>query len=145
VNQWHYDERLVRRIEHIAIAVKDVEASTRLFKTLLGVNPSHIETLPDERVKVAFFELGESRLELVQGIGSDNPMSKFIERRGEGLHHICLEVEDLPETLRLLDAAGFPLIDSVPKPGSSGTRVAFLHPKGCNGVLIELVEQPGSA
>ena len=136
---------MVRRIEHIAVAVKDVEASTRLFKTLLGTTPSPIEMLPDERVKVAFFELGESRLELVQGIGSDNPMSKFIERRGEGLHHICFEVEDLPETLRLLDAAGFPLIDSVPKPGSSGTRVAFLHPKGCNGVLIELVEQPGSA
>jgi methylmalonyl-CoA/ethylmalonyl-CoA epimerase len=132
----------VRRIEHIAIAVKDVEASARLFKTLLRINPSHIETLPDEHVKVACFELGGSRLELVQGIGSDNPMSTFIERRGEGLHHICLEVEDLPETLRLLDAAGFPLIDSVPKPGSSGTRVAFLHPKGCNGVLIELVEQP---
>lgn len=72
-------------------------------------------------------------------------MGKFIERRGEGLHHICLEVEDLPETLRLLDAAGFPLIDSVPKPGSGGTRVAFLHPKGCNGVLIELVEQPNRA
>ncbi|MDE2180283.1 MAG: methylmalonyl-CoA epimerase [candidate division NC10 bacterium] len=135
----------MRRIEHIAIAVKDVEASTGLFKTLLGINPRQIETLPDEHVKVACFELGGSRLELVQGIGSDNPMSKFIERRGEGLHHICLEVEDLPETLRLLDAAGFPLIDSVPKPGSSGTRVAFLHPKGCNGVLIELVEQPSGA
>jgi methylmalonyl-CoA/ethylmalonyl-CoA epimerase len=133
---------MVRRIEHIAIAVKDAEASARLFETLLGIGRGHMETLPDERVKVAFFELGGSRLELVQGIGADNPTGKFIERRGEGLHHICLEVEDLPQTLRLLDAAGFPLIDSVPKPGSSGTRVAFLHPKGCNGVLIELVEQP---
>ena len=136
---------MVRRIEHIAIAVKDLETSTRLFETLLGINRSRIETLPDERVKVAFFELGESRIELVEGIGSDNPTSKFIERRGEGLHHICLEVEDLPETLRLLHAAGFPLIDRVPKPGSSGTRVAFMHPRGCNGVLIELVEQPSKA
>lgn len=136
---------MVRRIEHIAIAVKDVETSARLFETLLGINRGCIETLPDERVKVAFFELGESRIELVQGIGSDNPMSTFIERRGEGLHHICLAVEDLPETLKLLHAAGFPLIDSVPKQGSRGTKVAFLHPKGCNGVLIELVEQPSEA
>ena len=136
---------MVRRIEHIAIAVKDVETSVRLFETLLGKGCSYVETLPDERVKVAFFELGEGRIELVEGIGSDNPTSKFIERRGEGLHHICLEVEDLPETLRLLHAAGFPLIDRDPKPGSSGTRVAFLHPKGCNGVLIELVEQASEA
>ena len=136
---------MVRRIEHIAIAVKDVEASARLFETLLGKGCGDIETLPDERVKVAFFELEGGRIELVEGIGSDNPTSKFIERRGEGLHHICLEVEDLPETLRLLHAAGFPLIDSAPKPGSSGTRVAFLHPKGCNGVLIELIEQPSEA
>lgn len=136
---------MVRRIEHIAIAVKDVEVSARLFETLLGINRGRIETLPDEHVKVAFFELGGSRIELVEGIGSDNPTSKFIERRGEGLHHICLEVEDLSETLRLLHASGFPLIDSVPRSGSSGTRVAFLHPKGCNGVLIELVEQPSKA
>lgn len=133
---------MVRRIEHIAIAVKDVETSARLFETLLGIGRGRIEALPDENVKVAFFELGGSRIELVEGIGSDNPTSRFIERRGEGLHHICLEVEDLSETLRLLQAAGFPLIDSVPRPGSRGTRVAFLHPKGCNGVLIELVEQP---
>ena len=136
---------MVRRIEHIAIAVKDVEASVRLFETLLGKGCGYIETLPDERVKVAFFELGGSRIELVEGIGSENPMIKFIEKRGEGLHHICLEVEDLPATLRLLHAAGLPLIDRVPKPGSRGRRVAFLHPKGCNGVLIELVEQPSKA
>jgi methylmalonyl-CoA/ethylmalonyl-CoA epimerase len=136
---------MVRRIEHIAIAVRDVDASARLFAVLLGLTPGHIETLPDERVKVAFFELGGSRLELVQGIGSDNPMTKFIERRGEGLHHLCLEVEDLPKTLTFLEAAGFPLIDSVPKPGSRGTQVAFVHPNGCNGVLIELVEQPSRA
>ncbi|MDE2059665.1 MAG: methylmalonyl-CoA epimerase [candidate division NC10 bacterium] len=136
---------MMRRIEHIAIAVKDVEASTRLFETLLGINRSRIEVLPDEHVKVAFFDLGGSRIELVQGTESDNPMSKFIERRGEGLHHICLEVEDLPGTLSRLHEAGFLLIDRVPKSGSSGTRVAFLHPKGCNGVLIELVEQPSRA
>jgi methylmalonyl-CoA/ethylmalonyl-CoA epimerase len=136
---------MVRRIEHIAIAVKDVEASTRLFGMLLGINPGRVETLPDEGVKVAFFELGGSRIELVEGIGSENPMSTFIERRGEGLHHICLAVEDLPETLKLLQAAGFPLIDSIPKQGSGGTKVAFLHPKGCNGVLVELVEQSSEA
>lgn len=133
---------IVRRIEHIAVAVKDVEAAVKLFETLLGVTGSGIETLPEEHVKVAFFELEGSRLELVEGIDPDNPMSKFIERRGEGLHHICLEVENLSETLGRLQAVGFPLIDRVPKAGSRGTRVAFVHPKGCGGVLIELVEQP---
>jgi methylmalonyl-CoA epimerase len=132
---------MVRRIEHIAIAVKDVDASAKLFETLLGADRGHTETLPDERVKVAFFELGDSRIELVEGMGSENPMAKFIEKRGEGIHHICLEVEDLPATLSRLERAGFPLIDKVPKPGSRWTRVAFLHPKGCNGVLVELVEQ----
>lgn len=132
---------MVTRIEHIAIAVKDVEASAKLFEKLLGIDRGHTETLPAERVKVAFFELGDTRIELVEGIGSDNPTVKFIEKRGEGIHHICLEVEDLPGELSRLDAAGFALIDKVPKPGSRGTKVAFLHPKGCNGVLVELVEQ----
>ncbi|PWB80838.1 MAG: methylmalonyl-CoA epimerase [Candidatus Methylomirabilota bacterium] len=136
---------MARRIEHIAVAVKDVKASVKLFETLLGMKGSDIETLPEEHVKVAFFELEGSHLELVQGIGSDSPMSTFIERRGEGLHHICVEVEDLPQTLELLHAAGFPLIDRVPKAGSRGRRVAFVHPKGCSGVLIELVEQPSRA
>ncbi|NJD68186.1 MAG: methylmalonyl-CoA epimerase [Candidatus Methylomirabilota bacterium] len=136
---------MVHRIEHIAVAVKDLEASTRLFEILLGLNGSEIETLPNERVRVAFFELGEGRLELVQGIGADNPMSTFIERRGEGLHHICFEVDDLCETLKQLHAAGFPLINNVPRTGSRGTKVAFVHPRGCHGVLVELVEQPNSA
>lgn len=132
---------MIRQINHIAIAVKDVEASAKLFKTLLGIAPGHTETLPAERVRVAFFKLGDNRIELVEGIGSENPTAKFIEKRGEGIHHICLEVEDLPATLKRLDAAGFPIIDKVPKTGAGGTRVAFLHPKGCNGVLVELVEQ----
>ena len=132
---------MIRQINHIAIAVKDVEASTKLFRTLLGIAPGHTETLPAERVRVALFKLGDSRIELVEGIGSENPTAKFIEKRGEGIHHICLEVEDLPAALSRLDAAGFPLIDKVPKTGAGGTRVAFLHPKGCNGVLVELVEQ----
>jgi len=134
---------MVRRIEHIAIAVKDVEASAKLFETLLGIDRGHTEILPEERVKVAFFELGDSRIELVEGTGSDNPMARFIEKRGEGIHHLCFEVNDLPAVLKRLESAGFPLIDRVPKPGSRGTRVAFLHPKGCNGVLVELVEQSG--
>jgi methylmalonyl-CoA epimerase len=132
---------MVRKINHIAIAVKDVEASAKLFKVLLGTDPGHTETLSAERVRVSFFKLGDTKIELVEGIGSENPTAKFIEKRGEGIHHICLEVEDLSAALSRLDAAGFPLIDKVPKTGAGGTRVAFLHPKGCNGVLVELVEQ----
>lgn len=133
---------MVRRIEHVAIVVKDVEASAGLFETLLGIERGHTETLPSERVKVAFFELGGCRIELVEGIGSDNPTAKFIEKRGEGIHHLCLEVDDLAATLKRLEGAGFPLIDRAPRPGSRGTKVAFLHPRGCNGVLVELVESP---
>jgi methylmalonyl-CoA epimerase len=132
---------MIGKIHHIAIAVKDLEASTRTFEQILGVPPSKVQEVPSEKVRVAFFPFGGAEVELVQGLGADNPLASFIAKRGEGIHHICFEVDDLQGTLDRLAAAGLPLLDRTGKPGACG-QVAFLHPKGANGVLIELLQKP---
>ncbi len=132
---------MIKRVDQIAIAVKDLEAAKRFYAGILGLPLVHTEVLEEERVKVALFRVGEVEIELVEGIGEENPLAKFLAKRGEGLHHISLEVEDLEGALARLERAGIPLIDQAPRKGASGTRVAFLHPKGCHGVLIELVEK----
>lgn len=132
---------MIKRIDQIAIAVKDLEQAARFFREAIGLQLTHTELLQEERVKVALFQVGGSEIELVEGIGEENPIAKFLEKRGEGLHHISLEVESLEKALDRLEACGVPLIDKVPRRGAHGTKVAFLHPKGCHGVLIELVEK----
>ena len=132
---------MIRKIDHIAIAVKDLEASARTFEQILGIPPSKVQEVPTEKVRVAFFPFGGAEIELVQGLGAENPVASFIAKRGEGIHHICFEVEDLQRTLDRLAAAGIPLLDRTGKPGACG-QVAFLHPKGANGVLIELLQKP---
>lgn len=132
---------MIRKVDHIAIAVRDLEASARTFQQILGVPPTKVQEVPTEKVRVAFFPFGGAEIELVQGLGADNPLANFLAKRGEGIHHICLEVDDLEETLARLAAAGVPLLDRTGKPGACG-RVAFLHPKAANGVLIELVQKP---
>ncbi len=131
---------MIKKIDHIAIAVKDLEASARTFEQILGVPPTRIQEVPTEKVRVAFFPFSGAEIELVQGLGTGNPVANFIARRGEGIHHICFEVDDLPGTLDRLAAAGVPLLDRTGKPGACG-QVAFLHPKGANGVLIELLQR----
>ena len=135
---------MIGKIHHIAIAVKDLEASARTFEQILGVPPSKVQEVPSERVRVAFFPFGGAEIELVQGLGAENPVANFIAKRGEGIHHICFEVADLQSTLDRLAAAGIPLLDRTGKPGACG-QVAFLHPKGANGVLIELVQKAHGA
>lgn len=132
---------MIKRVDQIAIAVKDLEAAKWFYAEVLGLPLIHTEVLEEERVKVALFKVGEVEIELVEGIGEENPLAKFLAKRGEGLHHISLEVEDLEGALARLERAGVPLIDRSPRKGASGTKVAFLHPKGCHGVLIELVEK----
>ena len=132
---------MIKKIDHIAVAVKDLEASARTFEQILGAPPTRLQEVPTEKVRVAFFPFGGAEIELVQGLGADNPVANFIERRGEGIHHICFEVDDLQGTLDRLAAAGVPLLDRTGKPGACG-QVAFLHPKGANGVLIELLQKP---
>ena len=131
---------MIKRVAHIAIAVRDLEAASKFFEQNLGLRRHVVEVLEEEKVKIAFFPLGDTEVELVEGIGPDNPVAKFLEKRGEGIHHIALEVENLQQQLDFLASRGVPLLDRAPRDGGQGTKVAFLHPKGTHGVLIELVE-----
>ncbi len=135
---------MIKRIAHIAIAVRDLEAASKFFEQSLGLRRHAMEVLEEEKVKIAFFPLGDTEVELVEGIGPDNPVAKFLAKRGEGIHHIALEVENLQQQLDVLASKGVPLLDRAPRDGGQGTKVAFLHPKGSHGVLIELVEVPRS-
>ena len=125
-------------IAHIGIAVKDLEASKKLFGSLTGSAASHEETVADQKVRTAMFAFGETSLELLEGTAPDSPITRFIEKRGEGIHHIAIVVDDLESELLRLKQEGFQLIDEHPRMGAGNMLVAFLHPKSTNGVLIEL-------
>ncbi len=127
------------KIDHIGIVVRDIQQALGFYESALGLSLSQVVEVPDQKVQVAFLPVGESNIELVQPLTDDTGTAKFLEKRGEGIHHICLEVEDIETALARLKVHGAPLIDEVPRPGAHG-RVAFIHPKGAYGVLIELVE-----
>ena len=127
------------KIDHIGIVVRDIQQALGFYESALGLSLSQVVEAPDQKVQVAFLPVGESNIELVQPLTDDTGTAKFLEKRGEGIHHICLEVEDIEASLAQLKAHGAPLIDEVPRAGAHG-RVAFIHPKGAHGVLIELVE-----
>lgn len=129
-------------IDHIGIAVSDLDAAIRLYRSLFGSGPDSTEEVADQKVRTAFFSAGESNIELLEPTGDDSPISKFLARRGDGIHHICLAVADLERFLDELRQSGVRLIDSVPRTGAHGKRVAFVHPKSTGGVLIELSEAP---
>jgi methylmalonyl-CoA/ethylmalonyl-CoA epimerase len=126
-------------LDHIAIAVRSIDAA-RIY-TALGLPVEHIETVETQGVKTAFLPVGDASLELLEPLSPDSPIGKFIDKRGEGIHHICLRVTNLEEHLEQLKRQGFRLIDEAPVPGARGCRVAFLHPAAGNGVLIELSEK----
>ena len=126
------------KLDHIGIAVRSIEAAA--IYQALGLTVDHIETVPTQRVKTAFLSVGDSNLELLEPTDADSTIAKFIEKRGEGIHHICLRVDDLDAHLARLKAQGFRLINESGVPGAHGCRVAFLHPAAGNGVLIELSE-----
>lgn len=128
----------MQRIEHIGIAVKDLTASIALFEQLLNTPCYKTEVVAREGVETAFFQTGESKIELLQANSEDSPISKFIARKGEGIHHIAFAVENIEAEMRRLEALGFELLSDAPKPGADGKMVCFLHPKGTNGVLVEL-------
>lgn len=130
-------------IAHIAIAVRDLEAAKGVFSKLLGVSPRHEEHVPGQRVKAAFFRVGNVDIELLEGTAPDSPVSKFIARRGEGIHHISLEVADVAGEMARLRQEGFELVDEQPRPGADDARVAFLHPRTTHGVLVEIGEHTG--
>ncbi len=130
-------------LDHVAILVADLDAAITLYRDVYGLTLHEVEVVPSEKVKVAIFGEGLGRIELISPTGPDSPMAKAIEKRGEGLHHVCLEVADLVKAIAGLKAQGAPLLDEKPRPGAGGTEVAFVHPKGSNGVLVEL-KQAGS-
>lgn len=132
------------KLDHIAVAVRDLDQAKANFEERLGLTCEHVEEVPTEKAKVAFFDVGGPHIELVASTEPGAAIDRSIEKRGEGLHHICLEVEDIEATLAFAKAAGLKLINESPVPGAKGTRVAFAHPKALNGVMVELVEKPQS-
>ena len=129
------------KLHHIGIAVGSLAAARPVFEKLLGRPPESIEMVEEQKVRVAMFQVGESRLELLEPTCEDSPLARSLAKRGQGLHHIALEVEDLAGTLRELESAGVRLIDREPRRGAGNEQVAFLHPANAAGVLIELVEE----
>jgi len=131
---------MLKKIEHIGIAVKDLEKSNNLYTKLLGVNHYKTEFIKSESVKTSFFRIGESKIELLQATDPKSPIAKFIEKRGEGVHHIAFDVENIEIEIQRLIKKGFELINKTPKLGADNKRIAFLHPKSSGGVLIELCQ-----
>lgn len=128
------------KIEHIGIAVKDLEVSNALFAQLLGKSHYKIESVASEQVKTSFFQTGESKVELLEATDPASPIARFIEKRGEGIHHIAFEVEDIEAEMKRLQQEGFRLLNEQPKKGADNKLVCFLHPKSANGVLVELCQ-----
>jgi methylmalonyl-CoA/ethylmalonyl-CoA epimerase len=126
-------------LDHIGIAVRSLDAA-KIYESL-GLTIDHVETVETQNVRTAFLSVGDSNLELLEPTSADSPVAKFIEKRGEGIHHICFRVDDIESQIARLKAEGYRLIDEAPVPGAHGCRVAFLHPAAGNGVLIELSEK----
>ena len=127
-------------LDHVAIAVEDIDAVVHLFEAVTGQHGSRKERVDAQGVELCFIGTGDGKLELLQPLAADTPVGRFLEKRGPGLHHVAYRVTDIEATLRSLAAQGFELIDREPRPGAHGHRVAFLHPRSTGGVLVELVE-----
>ncbi len=132
-----------KRIDHVAIIVRSIEQALVFYRDTLGITPGEIKEVPTEQVRIAFLPMGGpggSEIELIEPTNPDSSLAKFLEQRGEGLHHICLEVDDIDAALTGMQAKGAPVLDKQPRIAAEG-RAIFLHPKGTNGVLLELVER----
>jgi methylmalonyl-CoA/ethylmalonyl-CoA epimerase len=133
---------MLNRIYHLGYAVEDIEAASRFYRENFGAEPGEPEVVEDQGIIATMFRVGESTIELVQPTRPDSPVGKFLASRGEGFHHVALQVDDLKEALAALKENGVELIDEEPRRGAGGTRMAFVHPKSAFGVLTELVELP---
>lgn len=131
---------MIRKIEHLGIAVKSIEKSNDLMAKLLNTASYKEEGVASENVLTSFFKLGETKVELLEATSPDSAIAKFIEKRGEGIHHIALDVVGIEEELQRLKDLGFALLHETPKKGADGKKIAFLHPKSTNGILVELCE-----
>jgi methylmalonyl-CoA epimerase len=133
---------LIDSIEHIGIAVKNLEEAITVYRDVLGFKLEGVHTLNERKVKVAFFSVGESRIELLEPLGSDSAVAKFLETRGEGIQHLAVKVKNIEAVLEEFKRKGVTLVDESPRAGAEGTKIAFVHPKSTRGVLLELVEKP---
>ncbi|GAA4275932.1 methylmalonyl-CoA epimerase [Aquimarina mytili] len=131
----------INKIEHLGIAVKDIDQANALYEKLLGVPPYKQEEVKSEAVITSFFKVGESKIELLASTDEEGPIGKFIAKKGEGIHHIAFDVTDIEKELDRLEEEGFQLINKTPKPGADNKLVAFIHPKSTNGVLVELCQE----
>lgn len=132
---------MIKKIEHIGIAVKNIETSNDLFTKLFGKQHYKVESVESEGVNTSFFMLGETKIELLEASSANSSIAKFIDKKGEGIHHIAYEVDNLDEEMLRLKNEGFELINKEPKDGADNKRICFLHPKSTNGVLVELCEE----
>ena len=131
----------MKKVEHIGIAVKDLSNANALFEKLFNQSHYKVEELESEGVSTSFFKFGDTKIELLQALQADSPIAKFIEKRGEGIHHIAFEVDDIQSEMERLKAEGFELIHTEAKDGADNKKICFLHPKSTNGVLIELCQE----
>ncbi len=132
---------VLTHIEHIGIAVKNLDESIKYYENVLGLKCYAIEEVKDQKVKTAFFQVGQTKIELLESTDPEGPISKFIEKKGEGIHHIAFATKNLSETLKEVESKGIKLIDKQPRKGAEGLNIAFLHPKSTGGVLTELCEK----
>lgn len=132
---------MVEKIEHIGIAVKNLTEANQMYEKLLGVAPYKIESVESEGVSTSFFRIGESKIELLEASHPESPIAKFIEKKGEGIHHIAFAVKDIEQEIERLQKEGFEIINEEPKIGADKQRICFLHPKSSQGVLIELCQK----
>ena len=132
---------MMRKIEHIGIAVKDLNDSNKVFEKLFGEPHYKTEEVASEGVKTSFFKVGENKIELLEATNDDSPIAKFIDKKGEGIHHIAFDVEDIVAEAKRLEGEGFKILNEKPKKGADNKWVVFLHPKSTNGVLVELCQE----
>ncbi len=131
----------MEKIEHIGIAVKDLDRANGIYEALLGVKPYKTESVVTEHVKTSFFKAGPNKVELLEASSTDSPIAKFIEKHGEGIHHIAFAVEDIKAEIKRLKAHGFHILNETPKRGADNKWVVFVHPKSTSGVLVELCQE----
>ena len=134
---------MVSKVDHIGVAVSNLEESVKFYEEILGLKLQGIETVEEQKVKVAFLPVGDTEVELLEATTPDSPIAKFIEKKGQGVQHIAFRVENIERVLEEMKEKGVKLIDEKPRYGAGGARIAFLHPKSTNGVLIELCERKG--
>jgi len=140
VNKYGGAKLSVKRIDHLGVAVKNIDEALNFYRDSLGLELECIEEIPERGLKVAFIKVGESRIELLESISEKSTVGKYIEKKGEGIHHLAVNVENIEESMNNIREKGYKLLSEKPENGAGGTKVAFIHPKSTNGVLMELVQ-----